>query len=710
MKNKTFFQFSIIILGFSTFPLTPTPLFAMKRTQDSVNSLGRLRSSVGNEEEDEADLAGEIKPTPAQTSQKAPLSSHSLLQQLARPTPPRKAATQPTPLRKSQRSGLDSSETPSPEEASGSCGRSLLSTLRNLEDDSAINSAQHSHKLYKLGEAQLPLSRHSLPEPLDIRKNGKNYDNHLPDRYLAAIYFNDPFNDRMKTNEARCIEHYENATCQQTILKEWVQKPIKSVAKFAHDMSHEIANEILLLADWTPLHVVVASQKLELVTSLGDFKDIDTTTRMGITPLHIAAALGNADVFDSILQMKPNLNAQTFTSTETPFDLAVSFGHHDIAAQLIEAGCDVDVITERHELSDLTVSILKRKESNLHIISRLIAGLRFNNPIKSQEARFILEQKQLITGQTTLNRKLEDAFDLCDISAQATNNENWTALHLAIAWQDKDIVNVLKNHHDINLPTNMGLTALHIAAAIGNTEIFTFILHSKPNLDAQTFKSQETPLHMAISFRRPKIAALLIDAGCNLTLATSEDSFTPLHLALLSKQGDIAEKILSKWPEQPGMLLAKTKINQTVLHTAIIGGLAEKFLGILIPHAITHGIINAQDDFNLTPLHLAVYHFNFNHLTIERLSLAGANIDIPDVYNRSPLQISESRGLKACVDGTVAKMRQAARNIAEESKSPFAHFNEQPQGSSSTIRTIQIESFSGRQSSTRIPSSSSMMD
>ena len=75
-------------------------------------------------------------------------------------------------------------------------------------------------------------------------------------------------------------------------------------------------------ADDTPLHVAAALGNAETVTTLLKAgADIESRDNDGATPLHVAAALGNADGITAVLKAGANGKARN-DDGNTPFDLA----------------------------------------------------------------------------------------------------------------------------------------------------------------------------------------------------------------------------------------------------------------------------------------------------------------------------------------------------------------------------------------------------
>lgn len=148
-----------------------------------------------------------------------------------------------------------------------------------------------------------------------------------------------------------------------------------------------------------------------------------------------------------------------------------------------------------------------------------------------------------------------------DIIRKADALLGWTPLHYAAMKGNLEATQLLMQHDEaIQLPIKpdeatqlpkqrsvsyildkSGMSALHVAAYSGHTNVMEELLQCRPDVcDSLNFKSQ-TALHAAVlggqidvirySLNVPKLAVLINEAD--------EDGNTPLHLAALKKNSDI---------------------------------------------------------------------------------------------------------------------------------------------------------------------------
>lgn len=220
---------------------------------------------------------------------------------------------------------------------------------------------------------------------------------------------------------------------------------------------------------------------------------------------------------------------------------------------------DLDNFIERHPYemairydSGLTPLLMVVRDSHIDYVStfveKILALPRMNVNEKDKKGRTALHIASW-RGLDNVAKSLLAAgakIDACD-------NDNATALHLAVMQKHSSVVNLLLSR-DANPnattarkdPTltavKGGLTPLHIAAYRGYQEIMKTLLDAKHiNVSPRDYGSGYTPLHEACrgcnseceeddEKNHAEVASLLIENGADVN-ATTEEKFTPLHMA-----------------------------------------------------------------------------------------------------------------------------------------------------------------------------------
>eukprot|EP01039_Chlorochromonas_danica_P005724 gene5724-6308_t len=126
----------------------------------------------------------------------------------------------------------------------------------------------------------------------------------------------------------------------------------------------------------------------------------------------------------------------------------------------------------------------------------------------------------------------------------ASDGENWTALHVASANGNLDLMReLLKYKTQIEALTSKGHTALHLAVHSGSAECVSELVRHKAKVNVATYCEKQTPLHMACEKGLAKIAQILIQAGA-IVDARNIMERTPLHCVAVVGRSDIALLLL----------------------------------------------------------------------------------------------------------------------------------------------------------------------
>jgi ankyrin repeat protein len=179
--------------------------------------------------------------------------------------------------------------------------------------------------------------------------------------------------------------------------------------------------------------------------------------------------------------------------------------------------------------------------------------------------------------------------------ANATNEDGWTALHVAVShtWSDEEaavLVKVLLSHGaDAGVKDASGRTALHDAAGRGLTKVVRQLLAHGAGADARD-RSGLTPLHDAAWCGRTEIAGLLRKQGAQV------DTLLACYF------GDL-ERVQRFLKAEPTLASAADAAGRTLLHWAVVGG-QKAVVEFLLAHEANPYARTQGESF--TPLHQAV--------------------------------------------------------------------------------------------------------
>lgn len=124
---------------------------------------------------------------------------------------------------------------------------------------------------------------------------------------------------------------------------------------------------------------------------------------------------------------------------------------------------------------------------------------------------------------------------------------------------------LLKNGADPNYKNNENVTALHMAVLKKDVNIVKTLLEHTKNIDAIT-KNGSTPLHLACNFQLVEIATVLLEKGANPNINEMEYDFYPIFYAVIQNNFELT-KMLIDYKTNPNH---QDYLGNTFIHYAII--------------------------------------------------------------------------------------------------------------------------------------------
>lgn len=128
------------------------------------------------------------------------------------------------------------------------------------------------------------------------------------------------------------------------------------------------------------------------------------------------------------------------------------------------------------------------------------------------------------------------------------DESGWTPFHIACAVGDIDVVSELYDRlvrPDLNIQTNQGVTALHLAVSKKHVSVCQFLLDHGASVRIKDKKLQ-LPIHRAAAVGSPLLVELLCSKNSPVN-AVDINGWTPLFHALAEGNGDIAVTLVSKY-------------------------------------------------------------------------------------------------------------------------------------------------------------------
>ena len=358
-------------------------------------------------------------------------------------------------------------------------------------------------------------------------------------------------------NESRSILHWTIQNKQPNILQMLID----------HNSS---------LIDWvdnqrrTVLHLAVGRSNIALVRyllgvthkSAIDIKN--KTDKMGRTPLHWAAVLGETDIVTLLLKHGAD---HTLSDSNGAFPL-----HYAAQTDLTDNGETVRAMVETRGITD--------RPDNDKATALMWAAVK-----GSAKVLEILLEKQCsqvdtvdINGQTALHKCTQAGHLLCvrvlirhGSEVNICDKERHTPLFLACATGHRDIVEELLLNgtapHLDDKDTD-GKCPIHYAAARDRIDIINILLKHNSSVDAQDNEGC-TPLHLSASLGLVHCISLLLENKADVEKRDNAGR-TALHLACASGYVDAVKLLISRFHAEVNVI-AHEREPLTPLDYAILG-------------------------------------------------------------------------------------------------------------------------------------------
>ena len=293
------------------------------------------------------------------------------------------------------------------------------------------------------------------------------------------------------------------------------------------------------------------------------------------------------------------------------------------------------------------------------------------------------------------NAAMEGHTQIVELLLTAGANPNlqtengWTALHEAVKFDQVDLVTqLLAFGAEPNIQDNMGTIALALsdnleifntllnagadAEAVGITPLMISsfrgeverskqLLEAGADPDALDASTRNSPLLYASVAGHDEIVALLLAAGANpnrqldnlqTELGSWKRGWTALHWATRFNQASVVAQLLAAGAD-PDMQEGSRTDGMTALQMAAYLGY-EEIVELLLSTGTNPNLQNNKDN-RQTALHEAVHAGHYDIVVL--LLAAGADIQMKNIYGRTPLQVALNLGL-----ADIAQILEAAAN------------------------------------------------
>uniref|UniRef100_A0A8U7NX91 Ankyrin repeat domain 52 n=1 Tax=Corvus moneduloides TaxID=1196302 RepID=A0A8U7NX91_CORMO len=359
--------------------------------------------------------------------------------------------------------------------------------------------------------------------------------------------------------------------------------------------------------------------------------------RQGYTAVHYAAAYGNRQNLELLLEMSFNCLEDVESSVPvSPLHLAAYNGHCEALKALAETLVNLDVRDHRGR----TALYLATERGSTECV-QVLTSHGASALLKERKRKWTPLHAAAANGNTDSLHLLIDSGERADIT-DVMDIHGQTPLMLAIMNGHVDCVHLLlEKGSTADAADKRGRTALHRGAVTGCEDCLAALLDHDAFVLCRDFKGR-TPIHFASACGHLEVLRTLLQAALStdpLDSVVDYSGYSPMHWA--SYSGENCLELLLE--HNPFAYLEGNPF--TPLHCAVINnqdGTAE-----MLVEALGAKIVNSRDAKGRTPLHAAAFADNVHGLQL--LLRHQAEVDTADKLGRTPLMVASENGHTAAV-------------------------------------------------------------
>ena len=364
------------------------------------------------------------------------------------------------------------------------------------------------------------------------------------------------------------------------------------------------------MGDWTMLHAAAFDGVLESVLfllALDEREGVDVNAMLddGVTPLRLAAQVGNVSVVEALLGHK-GIDANTKGAegkASSALWIACAAGEIEVVRLLLAHDKERVDVNAKSPSGGATPLFIACEHGHDHVVTLLLQERREEIDVNAAQAAqatplYVACQNGHIDVVEILL-----GVDALDVNAAAEGG--MTPLHIAVQRQRHRIVALLLSRAgpappalDVNRTMNHG-TPLLIAAAKGDLVSVNALL-ATGMAEVNLVPNHKTPLfRAAVKGHKEVVDALLAVPGIDVNCVSSSGA-TPLVAAARRGHTDVVRSLLGV----EGVDVNAAMLNgTTALHYAVEGGFVDVVRILLEVGELN---VNARVDDGATPLMLAV--------------------------------------------------------------------------------------------------------
>jgi len=368
-------------------------------------------------------------------------------------------------------------------------------------------------------------------------------------------------------------------------------------------------------------------QVIEALVQAG--ADLNKQDVWSLSPLHHASMRGNIRVVEFLTKQSGVQVDIQDKQESTPLHLAATYGNSEVARILLEAGADCKMLDYQHQ------NALHRaaKEGKIKVVEIIMNHL--------------------------------DGADIKDVMKQM-DDEKSTPLILAVQAGNFEAVRIFMEKGGsakyVDQANDKGECPLHSATRSGDKKTVE-ILHKYGARINRNNLNNETPLHLAAENAKEleddleddestEIVRFLVDNGARIN-QQNRAGISPIMIAACKGNVNVVKYLSSRDAD----LEYKDRNDQTIIHLAAKNDQSAVIHALLEKNDDAHYLVNENDQFDNTPLHLAC-QFGFLE-TVKVLLKYDADIDNKNEDEQTPFHLAAKHGHVDVVQCLVEANRSA---------------------------------------------------
>ena len=423
-----------------------------------------------------------------------------------------------------------------------------------------------------------------------------------------------------------------------------VQRLISHVTEVQKLPIKDLINRARRHNGWTALREVVQLDNRDLVKVLVEAGATLAPDQSNVTPLHHAATKGYLPILHFFLSREADIDLNLALNLRnkwgrTPLTDAVCGGHTEVVRALIHQGGSFFYEDDKTRTPLETAAKLgfdnivkiflnmsedQKKKSHFSTLHRTREGFTALQLAAKHDARSVLE---LLVEQE------------CDCRP---NYGGWTALHEATEFRHPEIVEILlkavdqKTHVkdlDINLRRPKGMTALNVAAKLGDLRSVELLLLRKCNFDGD--EAENNPIYHAAKYGHLEVMRALLNTpvGKSLINAQTLRKRTALFRACQSGHLEVVRLLLQEGADYK--LQSNEGETCLIVATSQSAEIVRAILERVIQDNVTGSFLETRDNVGRTALFKAADCGSLDN--VQQLIATGANYKTGNKKEVSPL-------------------------------------------------------------------------